>query len=82
MGLMQVLTDPRTTIAQCLNTLLTAELTDNAGWELLSELADSADQPQLLEPFAEALKAEQQHLSIVHDWLRALTMQAPGTVAV
>jgi rubrerythrin len=82
MGLMQVLTDPRTTIAQCLNTLLTAELTDNAGWELLSELADSADQPQLLEPFAEALKAEQQHLSIVHDWLRALTTQAPGTVAV
>jgi NAD(P)-dependent dehydrogenase (short-subunit alcohol dehydrogenase family) len=29
-GLMQVLTDPRTTLAQCLNTILTAELTDNA----------------------------------------------------
>jgi len=82
MGLMQVLTDPRTTVAQCLNTLLTAELTDNAGWELLSELADSAGQPQLLEPFAEALQAEQQHLTIVRDWLRALTTQAPGTAAV
>jgi rubrerythrin len=82
MGLMQVLTDPRTTIAQCLNTLLTAELTDNAGWELLSELADSAGQPQLLERFAEALQAEQQHLAIVRDWLRALTTQARGTAAV
>src|SRR5690606_32315938 len=32
-GLMQVVTDPRTTLAQSLNAMLTAELTDNAGWE-------------------------------------------------
>lgn len=73
MGLVQVLTDPRTTFAQCLNAILTAELTDNAGWELLSELAESAGQAQLRESFAEALGAEQEHLVIVRDWLKALT---------
>jgi hypothetical protein len=82
MGLMQVLNDPRTTLAQCLNTLLTAELTDNAGWELLSDLAQSAGQSQLLDPFAQALAAEQQHLAIVRGWLKALVTEAPGTPAV
>jgi hypothetical protein len=31
MGIIQVLTDPRTSMAQCLQAILTAELTDNAG---------------------------------------------------
>jgi hypothetical protein len=31
LGLVQVLTDPRTTVAQCMNAILTAELADNAG---------------------------------------------------
>jgi hypothetical protein len=82
MGLMQVLTDPRTTFAQCLNTILTAELTDNAGWELLGALAESAGQSQLQEYFGAALGAEQEHLSIVQDWLKTLTTQAAGTAAV
>jgi rubrerythrin len=82
MGLVQVLTDPRTTFAQCLNAILTAELTDNAGWELLSALAEAAGQSQLREAFAEALSAEQEHLSIVQEWLEALTTQAVGTAAV
>lgn len=81
-GLMQVVTDPRTTLAQCLNAILTAELTDNAGWELLSELAASAGQKQLLQPFAEALEVEQRHLVVVQDWLRTLVIQTPGTAAV
>jgi rubrerythrin len=82
MGLMQVMTDPRTTLAQCLNTILTAELTDNAGWELLSELAESAGQNQLRDPFVQALAAEQQHLAIIQGWLKTLVTQAPGTLAV
>ena len=31
MGIMPVLTDPRSSMAQCLQAILTAELTDNAG---------------------------------------------------
>jgi rubrerythrin len=75
MGLLQVLTDPRTTLAQCLNTILTAELTDNAGWDLLSELAEAAGQKQLQQPFAEALATEQEHLAIVQGWLKGLMTQ-------
>src|SRR5581483_125110 len=39
MGLVQVMTDPRTTVSQCLCALLTAELVDKDGWELLCSLA-------------------------------------------
>jgi rubrerythrin len=82
MGLLQVVTDPRTTLAQSLNALLTAELTDNAGWELLSELAELAGQKKLVDPFTEALAVEEEHLEIVRGWLRALLTEAPGTPAV
>ena len=39
-GLVQVLNDPRTTIAQSLHAIVTAELSDKAGWETLIALAD------------------------------------------
>ena len=82
MGLVQVVTDPRTTLAQSLNAILTAELTDNAGWELLIELATMAGQDALVEPFNAALAAEREHLAIVRSWLRSLVTEAPGTPAV
>jgi rubrerythrin len=81
-GLLQVVTDPRTTLAQSLNAVLTAELTDSAGWELLSELAELAGQKQLVAPFSEALAAEETHVEIVRGWLRTLITEAPGTPAV
>jgi hypothetical protein len=81
-GLLQVVTDPRTTLAQSLNAVLTAELTDNAGWELLGELAELAGQKQLADPFAEALAVEEEHMAIVQLWLRGLIIDAPGTPAV
>jgi hypothetical protein len=81
-GLMQVITDPRTTLAQCLNTMLTAELTDNAGWELLAQLATEAGQPELAEQFETALEAEEQHLLIVRSWLKELLTNGVGTPAV
>ncbi len=71
MGLMQVITDPRTTFAQSLNAILTAELTDNVAWEMLSELAVQAGQPELAEKFAAALESEAEHLSIVRTWLES-----------
>jgi hypothetical protein len=82
MGLVQVLTDPRTTLAQCLNAMLTAELTDNAGWELLISLAEDAGQPELAGRFLGALAQEQEHLAIVKGWVTALVAQGAGTEAV
>lgn len=82
MGLMQTITDPRTTLAQSLNSILTAELTDNAGWELLSELATQAGQTELVEQFQGALDTEAEHLETIRSWLAALVTGAAGSVAV
>jgi hypothetical protein len=41
LGILQVLTDPRSSLAQCLQVMLTAELTDNDGWELLIKPAEN-----------------------------------------
>jgi hypothetical protein len=82
LGLIQVLTDPRTTLAQCLNAMLTAELTDNAGWELLIQLAEEEGEAELAGRFLGALSQEQEHLAIVKGWLTALISQGAGTPAV
>jgi len=82
MGLIQVLTDPRTTIAQCLNAMLTAELTDNAGWELLIQLSEDAGESELTGRFLAALNQEQGHLLTIKGWLMALVSDRVGTPAV
>jgi rubrerythrin len=81
-GLMQVVTDPRTTLAQSLNAMLTAELTDTAGWELLAQLADHVGQEGMARTFLRALEAEQAHLEAVRQWLEALLTNEAGTPAV
>ena len=43
MGLIQAMNDPRTTLAQALQTLLAAEVVDVASWELLIEMARGFD---------------------------------------
>lgn len=60
-------------MAQSLEALLTAELTDNACWELLIELASQEGHKQLDVPFREALAAEQEHVVKVTNWLRQHT---------
>jgi bacterioferritin (cytochrome b1) len=82
MGLMQVITDPRTTLAQSLSAILTAELTDNAGWELLTELATKVGQAELAGRFSEALATEEEHLETVRTWLQSLLMNDVGSPAV
>ena len=69
LGIMQVLMDPRTTVTQCLNAILTAELTDNAGWEMLIDLTASFGHTDLEEQFTGGLENEQKHLLNVQSWL-------------
>lgn len=68
-GIMQVLTDPRSSITQCLQALLTAELTDNDGWRLLIQLADNLGFEELKTEFESALRDEEEHLQNVRTWL-------------
>ncbi|TLX57722.1 ferritin Dps family protein [Stutzerimonas nosocomialis] len=62
MGIVQVLTDPRTNVEQGLNALLTVELADNAAWELLIELSRAAGHDSIADSFAKALDQENDHL--------------------
>jgi hypothetical protein len=80
-GFMQVLNDPRTTLAQCLNAMLAVELADNAGWELLASLADQAGQSELAGRFLGALGQEQEHLTIIKAWLTALLSEGSAPTA-
>jgi rubrerythrin len=70
-GIPEVLVDPRTNLVQCLEALMVAELTDNAGWELLIELAQGLGQTELVEQFEQALGVEAEHLMLVRRWLSA-----------
>lgn len=80
-GLIQVVTDPRTTLAQCLNAVIAAELIDAAGWELLALLADEAGECALRGRFLGALSQEQQHLAIVQGWLSVLLSEHASPIA-
>ena len=74
MGLMQVLTDPRTTVAQCLHAILVAEMTDNAAWEELIELTQPTGNDDLIARFEKAQANEADHLEKVRAWYKAATM--------
>jgi rubrerythrin len=69
LGILQVVTDPRTTLTQSLDALLTAELADNDGWKVLIALAEAVGQKELAARFAEALAEEDEHLASVRAWI-------------
>jgi rubrerythrin len=73
-GVPKVLADPRVNLLQSLEGLLTAELVDNACWELLIELARELGHPAIAEEFQRALDVEQEHLALVRSWIATGTM--------
>ncbi len=79
-GLMQVITDPKTTVAQSLSALLIAELTDNAAWEDLIALARKMGQDDMAAQFEEALQHEAEHLATVRKWHEVLLMAESDVV--
>jgi rubrerythrin len=74
LGLMQVITDPRTTIAQSLHAMLVAEMTDEAGWEMLIALAEEQGQSAMVTDFTLALDEERRHLTQVQSWFEQATL--------
>jgi hypothetical protein len=68
MGLVQVLNDPCTSLAQSLHAILTAELSDGVGWETLVALADEQSHPGLVDGFSTALQQERKHLAMIQTW--------------
>jgi rubrerythrin len=80
-GLLQVLTDPKTTVAQALHAILVAEMTDNVAWQELIEVAGDAGNEDLVEQFTKAQAQEAEHLESVRTWYRAATMAADYNVS-
>jgi hypothetical protein len=69
MGLVQVCTDPRVSLAQSLNAILTAELADNDAYTVLILLVDSLGEKDLAERFRTARTDEDVHLQKVRLWV-------------
>jgi bacterioferritin (cytochrome b1) len=78
LGIVQVLTDPRTSISQALQGMLTAELVDNDCWQMLINLAASLGYTDLASEFETALDNEEAHLDNVRTWLSAQVMARAG----
>jgi rubrerythrin len=70
-GIMEVVVDPRTTLAQGLEAMLLAELADNDCWLALGQLAKEAGEADLSTEFERALNSEMQHLAQVRAWIAA-----------
>jgi rubrerythrin len=68
LGILQVLSDPRTSVSQSLEAILTAELTDNAGWQLLIKLAEEMGIDHVVADFRSALAEEDVHLARIRQW--------------
>ena len=73
-GVLQIVSDPRTTIPQTLQAMLTAELADNDGWQMLKELAGKLEYSDLEEECEKAFREEQEHLEKVRQWLSDVTL--------
>ena len=77
-GVLKVLTDPRTTLSQCLESLLMVELMDNDAWATLATLAEGYGKSDLAERFRRDLADEVQHLEMVRRWVNLGTMGQAG----
>ena len=73
-GIMQIVGDPRTTIPQTLQAILSAELADNDGWQMLGELAGQLGFSDLVTKCEKAFEEEQEHLENVRRWLSEMTL--------
>ncbi len=77
MGLVQVLTDMRTTLTQCLDAILAAELIDNDSWSLLVRLTQGLGMDDLAAELDECRLQEEVHLEMVRTWYeRSIAGQA------
>ena len=73
-GILQVIADPRTNLAQSLSALLSAELVDHAGWELLIQLTEQMGQDEWASRFRHSLTQESEHKVMVQGWLQSMVL--------
>lgn len=81
MGIVQVLTDPHTSVPQCLSAILIAELADNDGWDMLIELTETLGMAEVTQSFRQAKEEEDLHLEYVRSWLATLLIPKEAKAA-
>lgn len=69
MGIVQVCADPRANLAQTLEVMLTAELTDNDGYTILILLSESLGQNEIAKRLRDARADEDMHLQKLRLWV-------------
>jgi rubrerythrin len=77
-GWVQVLTDPRSTLSQCLVVMLSAEVADKEGWDLLVTLAESLGFEDIGTQFRLALIEEEQHAMQLRAWVSNAVLGQSG----
>ena len=78
LGLVKVLTDPRTSVAHCLEAILIAELADNDAWQLLIQLARKMGMDDMSRDFMGALQEEEVHLAHIRQWFKESVLEDAG----
>lgn len=78
LGWVQAITDPRTTLNQCLDVLLIAEAADVAGWELLIALTDQLGFDELCTQFRAVQAEEDRHVLRVRGWISTALLGEAG----
>jgi hypothetical protein len=77
-GLMQIITDPRTSVAQSLHAIHLAELADHDGWELLIKLAEGLGQNDMAVEFRRAFTEEERHLMTIRELIAKSCLAEAG----
>lgn len=75
MGLVQVVTDPRTDLIQATHALLLAEIADNVGWDLLIQLLEKHGFTEDVERFQTAKAQEDNHLIHMRQWYDEMVLK-------
>jgi len=70
-GIVDVLVDPRTSLIDCLETILIAELADQDSWAALARSAEALNDAGMTAKITQAQQTELQHLKKVRGWLEA-----------
>jgi rubrerythrin len=75
LGLVQVVTDPMTSVVQSMHSMLVAELVDNDAWDELLDLAREIGQDDMARRFQIARDEEREHLETLRRWHKEATLQ-------
>jgi bacterioferritin (cytochrome b1) len=73
-GIEEVILSDKADVPQMFHALLAAELVDNAGWDLLVELADEADDDEAKRAFKKRLHEEEEHLIFARRAVESFTV--------